>query len=779
MYRHLLGDCFLVRVAGEDGRTSHILIDCGLLQGVQPLPGVDGKTYMTKVAQDIAETTGGKIDLLVITHEHWDHIGGFSQAKDILLDPERMEYRAIWMAWTEDPGDPDAKRLRDGIESRKMALARFPLAFGLNADADAAGTAADQSQAPDSKKLLNLKALTEDLYNFIGPLELDPNAFGVTPKGRLTGARIMEALKSRGPVTFLSPGKTHQTPGPVSLPVAVLGPPRATSRLFKDLPSRGENKETYFGEEFLAFSLIGAAANGDPGKIDTNTPFPPRVAGPICAPDEDDLQSWAEATGTTREWLFNRYFAEEDDTGTNQRHRQIDSDWTLAASSLALKLDSDTNNTSLVLAFRLPDDTFLLFAADAQVGNWLSWHDQTYLFDGDEKTLTAGDILAQTRLYKVGHHGSHNATLRAKGLELMTHPDLVAMVSTIEEVAKEQGTRGWKMPDPDVKAALLNRCNGRVIRGDMKWADDPDVAELKPKSDLKQFRQRLDESSDLYVELTVWSGDAPARRQRKGHLAAKGMKMDNLFSIDNASQFLKQVALPAAPSTFGLEEPKIDFEQAKQQALLVGSDVLSFDSGVEAEFREAVSDTALIAQLAATKQLGQNPDPIAYFDAYFSIVGNLGWATQIRDTAEYRLTTDGAQVHEAIISVVTAFLGNAPGAVALVELTLNSLKKMDQGSPFITLFQRNSQNAQLGRFQFTTVRQDPTGGLLAEVMAFALEAEDKITQVLFFKLRQGKSRMRRSLGSMSLNRTAMTALLPALRAKVAGHLAGNLAQLEI
>ena len=199
---------------------------------------------------------------------------------------------------------------------------------------------------------------------------------------------------------------------------------------------------------------------------------------------------------------------------------------------------------------------------------------------------------------------------------------------------------------------------------------------------------------------------------------------------------------------------------------------------MEAEFREAVSDTALIAQLAAMKQLGSNPDPIAYFDAYFSIVGNLGWTTQVRDTAEYKLATDGAQVHEAIINVVTAFLGNAPGAMALVELTLNSLKKMDQNSPFITLFQRNSQNAQLGRFQFTTVRST-AGGLLAEVMAFALEAKEKITQVLFFKLQKGKSRMRRSLGSMSLNRVAMSALLPALRAKVAGHLVNNLSQLEI
>ncbi len=31
-------------------------------------------------------------------------------------------------------------------------------------------------------------------------------------------------------------------------------------------------------------------------------------------------------------------------------------------------------------------------------------------------------------LYKVGHHGSHNATLRAKGLELMQSSALIALI---------------------------------------------------------------------------------------------------------------------------------------------------------------------------------------------------------------------------------------------------------------------------------------------------------------------------------------------------------------
>jgi len=254
--------------------------------------------------------------------------------------------------------------------------------------------------------------------------------------------------------------------------------------------------------------------------------------------------------------------------------------------------------------------------------------------------------------------------------------------------------------------------------------------------------------------------------------------MDDVFSIDNAKALLGRLVLPQA--MLGGTAPEIEFESAKNQALLVGSDVLSFDQGVESEFREAVSDTALLAQLAATHQLGQDPDPIAYFDAYFAIVGSLGWATQVRDTAQYELKTQGAEVHEAIIEVAMAFLKGIPGAAELVVLSLKSLRNMNQGSPLITLFERNSQDAKMGRFQFTIVRQDALGGgLFAEVMAFGLTAREIITQVLFFKLKSGSSTLRRSLGRMSLNRPALQALHPILRAKVATHLAGNVAALDI
>src|SRR6266699_2202355 len=74
-------------------------------------------------------------------------------------------------------------------------------------------------------------------------------------------------------------------------------------------------------------------------------------------------------------------------------------------SILPRALDSMTNNTSLVLAIELADGDVLLFAADAQVGNWLSWQDLKWTVG--TSPVTGPDLLKRTIFYKVGHHGSH------------------------------------------------------------------------------------------------------------------------------------------------------------------------------------------------------------------------------------------------------------------------------------------------------------------------------------------------------------------------------------
>ncbi len=141
--------------------------------------------------------------------------------------------------------------------------------------------------------------------------------------------------------------------------------------------------------------------------------------------------------------------------------RRIDNQASNSASTLALQMDKYINNTSLALAFEFQDEDgkgdVLLFPGDAQVGNWDSW------FDIKKEIFDVPDLLRRTIFYKVGHHGSHNATLKP-ALEQMTHPKLVAMIPTNEKFAKDIKHR--TMPAPNLYKALEEHTGQRLLRND-------------------------------------------------------------------------------------------------------------------------------------------------------------------------------------------------------------------------------------------------------------------------------------------------------------------------
>jgi hypothetical protein len=153
--------------------------------------------------------------------------------------------------------------------------------------------------------------------------------------------------------------------------------------------------------------------------------------------------------------------------------RRIDFDWLDAAETFALQADNLTNNTSLVLAIELPpkrsndERNVLLFVGDAQVGNWLSWDEIPAWLPQDGATPNQpkpdiGDLLKRTVFYKVGHHGSHNATLKKLGIERMRDDkNLTAFVPVSHPVADK--VKGWsEMPLIEMLGPLSLRAYGKV-----------------------------------------------------------------------------------------------------------------------------------------------------------------------------------------------------------------------------------------------------------------------------------------------------------------------------
>jgi beta-lactamase superfamily II metal-dependent hydrolase len=418
MYRQGLGDCFLLTFP-RAGEPAHVLIDCGVLKGSE-----DGEARVRAVAADIVKTTSGHLDVLVVTHEHWDHVSGFVQAADILKD---LKVGEVWMAWTEDPADDLGKELRKrrrvAKKAAEKAVRRLTLAGDFGARRHAARVGA--------------------LLNFFGGL----GAAGSSGRKTTSGALQWAKDRPRAKVRFFHPGETTEIPRLGSGRVYVLGPPHDKKQLKRSDPSKRQS-EVYelSGDGGDAFGFLSALDVESEGTGDSEAPFQ-RFFG---IADKKARRDRALAA----------YFRK------GESWRQIESDWLGAAGRLALQLDSDTNNTSLALAFELsPSNRILLFPGDAQVGNWLSWQSTTWSIKEGRasREVTARELLERTVLYKVGHHGSHNATLREFGLEMMSSPELTAMVPVNRKTAKKMD---WKMPFPALWTRLQEKTSGRVLDRD-------------------------------------------------------------------------------------------------------------------------------------------------------------------------------------------------------------------------------------------------------------------------------------------------------------------------
>jgi Metallo-beta-lactamase superfamily len=121
-----LGDCVYCRVpkGHKDGRDFHILIDCGTLSSTDYLAEAIDKL---KALLPLAD---GKrhVDLLVVTHEHKDHMTGFGMK---LWD--ELSFGAIWMSAAMDLDHPESKRANKlhSFAANAMAEAvRLNLALG-------------------------------------------------------------------------------------------------------------------------------------------------------------------------------------------------------------------------------------------------------------------------------------------------------------------------------------------------------------------------------------------------------------------------------------------------------------------------------------------------------------------------------------------------------------------------------------------------------------------------------------------------------------------------
>lgn len=351
-YQVGFGDCFLLSFhypQSSDGKEDirHVLIDCG--STAPPLKAKAGFS-LGPVAEEIKAACAGKLTAVVATHRHKDHISGFATSANGKGPGDiirSLKPDLVLQPWTEDPDLPAEAK---APKSLRNASGKFALGLqGMH-----------QFSAGLLTELASLKTAlgkgTYDQLSFLG----DDNL------ANLSAVKNLMDMGKSGESEYLFYGrKTRLEKLLPGVTIKVLGPP--TLEQNADIAKqRGKDAAEFW-------HLRGAAASGF--ATSGRSPF---ASSHQVAPNQIPPEV---------RWIIPRIQA--------SRGAQL--------LELVRILDDQMNNTSLILLFEF-NGKKLLFPGDAQIENW-----SHALRDAPEAAANRV-LLASTDFYKVGHHGSLNAT---------------------------------------------------------------------------------------------------------------------------------------------------------------------------------------------------------------------------------------------------------------------------------------------------------------------------------------------------------------------------------
>lgn len=354
-YQVGFGDCFLLRIGYDDDSARHVLFDFGTTS----LPEGAAKDHMAQVAEDIAARCGGRLDMLVATHRHADHISGFATSGnptkpgsgEIIAE---LNPRLVVQPWTEAPSAPTDWKGPQGV-TRARSFASHVNA--LQSMQKTAGNALEFLKRAGKR----VPTAVSGQIAFIGEDNLS----------NVSAVNNLQAMGKKGRAEFVFHGckldVTQELPG---VTIDILGPP--TLRQSDSIRTQTSvNKDEFW---MLAAKRMGDAA----GMGETKPLFPNAKSRP------------GNRMLVEYRWL----------------QRRLDAAQAELTLSLVRALDDQMNNTSVIMVMRFAGKT-LLFPGDAQWENW------QYALQSPLATL-----LDDVDFYKVGHHGSRNATPKSMWKQL-------------------------------------------------------------------------------------------------------------------------------------------------------------------------------------------------------------------------------------------------------------------------------------------------------------------------------------------------------------------------
>jgi len=327
-------------------RDRHVLVDFGTTQ----MPDGTGADPLVAIARDIAEKCNGVLDVVVVTHRHADHLSGFTRNTRGTGPGDiirALKPRLVIQPWTERP---DLAVDATGPEPATRSARTRRFAAALDSMQSIAQQVHELVQGPEMRRFA--PAIREQLA-FLGQDNLT-NRSAVENLMTMGARNAYVSFGARVALGRVLPGVKAHVLGPATLQQSAA----IRSQRTRDPAEFWQLQQQRLSDE-------GSLA------LDRQVLFPDR---PYVAGGKLPFSS---------RWLAQRL--------RSARGEQL--------LELVRTLDNALNNTSVILLLEAGRKK-LLFPGDAQIENWAYALGQAKI----RKLLAGVDV------YKVGHHGSLNAT---------------------------------------------------------------------------------------------------------------------------------------------------------------------------------------------------------------------------------------------------------------------------------------------------------------------------------------------------------------------------------
>ena len=332
----------------------------------------DGGPTLRDIAEQIAEHTSGQLDVVVATHRHQDHVSGFGDehAGEVL---DTLNPSVVIRPWTDIPAEQTADHA-DELDERSLGF------IGLLDSMHEAMADVTQFSFDDDAVARRAEKLAE---------------LGIKNAKAIA---LLEQWGSTGRAHYVRAGSDLNLDEMPGVRIQVLGPP--TIEQVPRLTSYAKESEEYWLQLAAGSGLTDTMRAPDPTAI------------------THALDTVAEPGGAGAAEHLVRSLSK----------RRLGQGLEIIEG-----FDDVLNNTSVILLVTVGARSLLL-AGDAQAENWSFTLDSVHQAKRTAQQRTLRRQLEHVDVYKVGHHGSRNATpkrlVRLWAARSRTSSPLVSVLTT-------------------------------------------------------------------------------------------------------------------------------------------------------------------------------------------------------------------------------------------------------------------------------------------------------------------------------------------------------------